>query len=52
MEVTLVRPTVSPLTSTRSVVVVLGAMLLALAAVVLASALAPKEADAATQIIT
>jgi hypothetical protein len=46
------RSTLLSLPATRRyVVVVLGAMLIALALVVLASALAPKKADAATQIV-
>ena len=45
------RLTLLPLSSARSVVVILGAILLALA-LVLAGALAPKQADAATRIVT
>jgi len=46
------RGTLLSFSSNRSVVVVLGAMVLALGLVVLASALAPKKADAATQVVT
>lgn len=46
------RSTLFSVPSTRSVVVVVGAMLLGLALVVLASAVAPRKADAATQIVT
>jgi hypothetical protein len=48
----IMRRTLVPLSSNRSVVVLLGAMLLALAVVVASSALAPKKADAATQVVT
>src|SRR5215211_2744664 len=44
--------TLFPLASARSVVVLLGALLLGLTLVVLASALAPNSANAATTVVT
>lgn len=46
------RGTLVPSSTRRSFAVLLGAMLLALALVVLASAAAPKKADAATKVVT